>query len=179
MVYIPVLISREMEITGLKNVMVILVVFASLTLALTVYIYMHHALHLIVLPMTGFNIAHIWLYSILGGISIVLCMIAIYSNKVHSLRMPSGRTSPAFFIMLLGLLITVILLGMNEMLEAWFATEMVPTLKFLYFSTGLVPMMVGMLSYILRVHSRLVELGAETPPKKSYVAELYAQELQR
>lgn len=178
MIDIPLLISRETEIQGLKKLLVLVVIFGSLMLALSAFIYMHRALHVIMLPIAEVNIASIGLYSILGGIAIMLGAIAIYGDRMPSLRIRSGRMSPAFMAMLFGYVVAVSLVGMYEMLEI-FATEMVPAVNFLYFSVGFVPVMVGTLSYILRVYSRLVELGAETPPKKPYVAELYLHELRK
>jgi methane/ammonia monooxygenase subunit C len=38
---------------------------------------------------------------------------------------------------------------------------------------GVVVAFMGALAYVVRVYARLVELGAETPAKNPYVAEMY------
>ena len=38
---------------------------------------------------------------------------------------------------------------------------------------GVVVAFMGVLAYVVRVYARLVELGAETPGKNPYVAEMY------
>src|SRR5918994_171596 len=41
------------------------------------------------------------------------------------------------------------------------------------FNMGVVVAFMGALAYVVRVYARLVELGAETPAKNPYVAEMY------
>jgi methane/ammonia monooxygenase subunit C len=41
------------------------------------------------------------------------------------------------------------------------------------FNMGVVVAFMGALAYVVRVYARLVELGAETPGKNPYVAEMY------
>ena len=41
------------------------------------------------------------------------------------------------------------------------------------FNMGVVVAFMGALAYVVRVYARMVELGAETPAKNPYVAEMY------
>ena len=55
----------------------------------------------------------------------------------------------------------------------WFVEEIFSVPNHWMFNMGVVVAFMGALAYVVRVYARLVELGAETPGKNPYVAEMY------
>ena len=55
----------------------------------------------------------------------------------------------------------------------WFVEEIFAVPNHWMFNMGVVVAFMGALAYVVRVYARLVELGAETPAKNPYVAEMY------
>ena len=76
-------------------------------------------------------------------------------------------------ITIIGYLATMFTIGVNEMWHFWFVEEIFAVPNHWMFNMGVVVAFMGALAYVVRVYARLVELGAETPAKNPYVAEMY------
>ena len=63
-------------------------------------------------------------------------------------------------------------IGVNELWHFWFVEEIFAVPNHWMFNMGVVVAFMGALAYVVRVYARMVELGAETPAKNPYVAEI-------
>ncbi len=61
----------------------------------------------------------------------------------------------------------------SHQLTVWFVEEIFSVPNHWMFNMGVVVAFMGALAYVVRVYARLVELGAETPARNPYVAEMY------
>jgi methane/ammonia monooxygenase subunit C len=76
-------------------------------------------------------------------------------------------------ITIIGYLATMFTIGINELWHFWFVEEIFSVPNHWCFNMGVVVAFMGALAYVVRVYARLVEIGAETPARNPYVAEMY------
>ena len=100
-------------------------------------------------------------------------MVAMYDRTVPILRGPGNSMNTGLKITIIGYLATMFTIGVNEMWHFWFVEEIFAVPNHWMFNMGVVVAFMGALAYVVRVYARLVELGAETPAKNPYVAEMY------
>ena len=63
---------------------------------------------------------------------------------------------------------------MNELWHFWFVEEITGiTAALAIFNIGIFVGLIGSPAFTTRAYARLIELGAETPPRNPYVAEVY------
>jgi len=97
----------------------------------------------------------------------------MYERKVPILRGPNNSMNTGLKITIIGYLATMFTIGVNELWHFWFVEEIFSVTNHWMFNMGVVVAFMGALAYVVRVYARLVELGAETPAKNPYVAEMY------
>ena len=97
----------------------------------------------------------------------------MYDRRVPILRGPNNSMNTGLKITIIGYLATMFTIGVNEMWHFWFVEEIFAVPNHWMFNMGVVVAFMGALAYVVRVYARLVELGAETPAKNPYVAEMY------
>ena len=102
----------------------------------------------------------------------------MYDRRVPILRGPANSMNTGLKITIIGYLATMFTIGVNEMWHFWFVEEILSVPNHWMFNMGVVVVFMGALAYVVRVYARLVELGAETPAKNPYVAEMYKPALE-
>ena len=94
-------------------------------------------------------------------------------RRVPALRGPNNSMNTGLKITIIGYLATMFTIGINELWHFWFVEEIFCVPNHWMFNMGVVVAFMGPLAYVVRVYARLVELGAETPARNPYVAEMY------
>ena len=173
MALIPSLIPKEVEIQRLRKIYVFFIVLASIALSVEVDNYVDGSLHQTSIRDSAFTPAHWWLYSHFVALPVGWGMVAMYDRRVPILRGPGNSMNTGLKITIIGYLATMFTVGVNEMWHFWMVEEIFSVPNHWMFNMGVVVAFMGALAYVVRVYARLVELGAETPAKNPYVAELY------
>src|SRR5512133_2215251 len=148
MTQMPALIPKEVEIQRLKKIYIMVIMLGSIAASVEVDNFVDGSLHQTAIRDSAFTPAHWWLYSHFIALPLGWGFVAMYDRKVPILRGPNNSMNTGLKITIIGYLATM-------------------------FTMGVVVAFMGALAYVVRVYARLVELGAETPAKNPYVAEMY------
>jgi methane/ammonia monooxygenase subunit C len=173
MAQILALIPKEVEIQRLKKIYLMLIILFSIAASAVVDIFVDGSIHQTYIRDSAFTPAQWWLYSHFIALPIGWGFIAMYDRRVPVLRGPNNSMNTGLKIAIIGYLSTTFSIGINEMWHFWFVEEIFAVPSHWMFNMGIVVAFMGALAYVVRVYSRMVELGAETSGKNPYVAELY------
>ncbi len=155
MAQMPALIPKEVEIQRLKKIYIMVIMLGSIAASVEVDNFVDGSLHHFVALPIGWG------------------FVAMYDRRVPILRGPNNSMNTGLKITILGYLATMFTIGVNELWHFWFVEEIFAVPNHWMFNMGVVVAFMGALAYVVRVYARLVELGAETPAKNPYVAEMY------
>jgi methane/ammonia monooxygenase subunit C len=173
MAQIPALIPKEVEIQRLKKIYIMVIMLGSIAASVEVDNFVDGSLHQTAIRDSAFTPAHWWLYSHFVALPLGWGFVAMYDRRVPILRGPNNSMNTGLKITIIGYLATMFTIGINEMWHFWFVEEIFAVPNHWMFNMGVVVAFMGALAYVVRVYARLVELGAETPAKNPYVAEMY------
>ena len=173
MAQIPALIPKEVEIQRLKKIYIMVIMLGSIAASVEVDNFVDGSLHQTAIRDSAFTPAHWWLYSHFIALPLGWGFVAMYDRRVPVLRGPNNSMNTGLKITIIGYLATMFTIGVNEMWHFWFVEEIFAVPNHWMFNMGVVVAFMGALAYVVRVYARLVELGAETPAKNPYVAEMY------
>jgi methane/ammonia monooxygenase subunit C len=169
----PALIPKEVEIQRLKKIYIMVIMLGSIAASVEVDNFVDGSLHQTAIRDSAFTPAHWWLYSHFVALPLGWGFVAMYDRRVPILRGPNNSMNTGLKLTILGYLATMFTIGVNEMWHFWFVEEIFAVPNHWMFNMGVVVAFMGALAYVVRVYARLVELGAETPAKNPYVAEMY------
>jgi methane/ammonia monooxygenase subunit C len=169
----PALIPKEVEIQRLKKIYIMVIMLGSIAASVEVDNFVDGSLHQTAIRDSAFTPAHWWLYSHFIALPLGWGFVAMYDRRVPILRGPNNSMNTGLKLTILGYLATMFTIGVNEMWHFWFVEEIFSVPNHWMFNMGVVVAFMGALAYVVRVYARLVELGAETPAKNPYVAEMY------
>jgi methane/ammonia monooxygenase subunit C len=167
------LIPKEVEIQRLKKIYIMVIMLGSIAASVEVDNFVDGSLHQTAIRDSAFTPAHWWLYSHFVALPLGWGFVAMYDRRVPILRGPNNSMNTGLKLTILGYLATMFTIGVNEMWHFWFVEEIFAVPNHWMFNMGVVVAFMGALAYVVRVYARLVELGAETPAKNPYVAEMY------
>ena len=173
MAQMPALIPKEVEIQRLKKIYIMVIMLGSIAASVEVDNFVDGSLHQTAIRDSAFTPAHWWLYSHFVALPLGWGFVAMYDRRVPILRGPANSMNTGLKITIIGYLATMFTIGVNEMWHFWFVEEIFSVPNHWMFNMGVVVAFMGALAYVVRVYARLVELGAETPAKNPYVAEMY------
>ena len=173
MAQMPALIPKEVEIQRLKKIYIMVIMLGSIAASVEVDNFVDGSLHQTAIRDSAFTPAHWWLYSHFIALPLGWGFVAMYDRKVPILRGPNNSMNTGLKMTILGYLATMFTIGINELWHFWFVEEIFSVPNHWMFNMGVVVAFMGALAYVVRVYARLVELGAETPAKNPYVAEMY------
>jgi methane/ammonia monooxygenase subunit C len=173
LVQVQSLIPREVEIQRLKKIYIMVILMYSLTLSAGIAYYVDTSLNQTIIRDSAFTPANWLMYSIFIALPLGWAYIAIYSRRVPILRGPSNSINTSLKVALIGFLAAIFAIPLNELWHFWFVEEIAAVPPHWIFNIGIFVGLIGSLAFITRAYARLIELGAETPPKNPYVAEMY------
>src|SRR5919198_869910 len=173
MAQMPSLVPKEVEIQRLKKIYIMVICLGSIAASVEVDNFVDGSLHQTSIRDSAFTPAHWWLYSHFVALPLGWGFVAMYDRRVPILRGPNNSMNTGLKLTILGYLATMFTIGVNEMWHFWFVEEIFAVPNHWMFNMGVVVAFMGALAYVVRVYARLVELGAETPAKNPYVAEMY------
>ena len=173
MAQMPALIPKEVEIQRLKKIYIMVIMLGSIAASVEVDNFVDGSLHQTTIRDSAFTPAHWWLYSHFIALPLGWGFVAMYDRRVPILRGPNNSMNTGLKITIIGYLATMFTIGINELWHFWFVEEIFSVPNHWCFNMGVVVAFMGALAYVVRVYARLVELGAETPAKNPYVAEMY------
>ncbi len=173
MAQMPALIPKEVEIQRLKKIYIMVIMLGSIAASVEVDNFVDGSLHQTAIRDSAFTPAHWWLYSHFVALPLGWGFVAMYDRRVPILRGPGNSMNTGLKLTIIGYLATMFTIGVNEMWHFWFVEEIFAVPNHWMFNMGVVVAFMGALAYVVRVYARLVELGAETPTKNPYVAEMY------
>ena len=169
----PALIPKEVEIQRLKKLYVEIVLMFSLTLVAVIAYDMDNSLNQTTIRDSVFTPANWLVYSILVVLPLGWGFIAMYSKRVPILRGPGNSINTGLKVSIIGFIAAMFGIALNELWHFWFVEEVTAVPPHWIFNMALFVGLIGSLAYIVRIYARLIELGAETPAKNPYVAEMY------
>jgi methane/ammonia monooxygenase subunit C len=169
----PALIPKEVEIQRLKKIYIMVIMLGSIAASVEVDNFVDGSLHQTAIRDSAFTPAHWWLYSHFIALPLGWGFVAMYDRRVPILRGPNNSMNTGLKITIIGYLATMFTIGINELWHFWFVEEIFSVPNHWMFNMGVVVAFMGALAYVVRVYARLVELGAETPARNPYVAEMY------
>jgi methane/ammonia monooxygenase subunit C len=165
--------KEEVEIQRLKKIYIMVIMLGSIAASVEVDNFVDGSLHQTAIRDSAFTPAHWWLYSHFIALPLGWGFVAMYDRRVPILRGPNNSMNTGLKITIIGYLATMFTIGVNELWHFWFVEEIFSVPNHWMFNMGVVVAFMGALAYVVRVYARLVELGAETPAKNPYVAEMY------
>ena len=172
------LIPKEIEIQRLKKLYIEIVLLFSLTLAAVIAYYMDTSLNQTTIRDSAFTPANWLLYSVFVTLPLGWALIAIYSKRVPVLKGPGNSINTGLKVAIIGFTAAMFGIALNELWHFWFVEEVTAVPPHWIFNMGMFVGMVGSLAFLMRIYARLIELGAETPVKNPYVAEMYKLDLE-
>ena len=172
LVQVQSLISREIEIQRLKKIYIMIILMYSLTLSAGITYYMDTSLNQTIIRDSAFTPANWLMYSMFIALPLVWAYIALYSRRVPILRGPSNSINTGLKVAIIGFAATIFAIPLNELWHFWFVEE-ITAVRHWIFNIGIFVGLIGSLAFTTRAYARLIELGAETPPRNPYVAEVY------
>ena len=173
MVQVQSLIPKEIEIQRLKKLYVEIVLMLSLTLAAAIAYYMDTSLNQTTIRDSAFTPANWLVYSIFVVLALGWGFIAIYSRRVPILKGPGNSINTGLKVAITGFVAAMFAVALNELWHFWFVEEITAVPPHWIFNMGILIGMIGSLAYLMRIYGRLIELGAESPVKNPYMAEMY------
>jgi methane/ammonia monooxygenase subunit C len=173
MAQIPSLIPKELEIQRLKRVYVLIVVMFSVAAASELAYFVDTSLNQTLIRDSAFTPTNWWLYGSLIALPLGWGLIAVYDRRIPSLRGPGNSLNTGLKMAIIGYMASMFAIGVNELWHFWFVEETFAVPPHWIFNMGLFVALIGSMAYLVKVYARLVELGAEIPPKNPYLPEMY------
>ena len=178
MVQVQSLIPKEIEIQRLKKLYIEIVLMFSLTLAAIIAYDMDTSLNQTTIRDSAFTPANWLVYSLFVALPLGWAFLAIYSKRVPILKGPGNSINTGLKVAIIGFIAAMFGIALNELWHFWFVEEVTAVPPHWIFNMGMFVGMVGSLAFLMRIYARLIELGAETPVKNPYVAEMYKLDLE-
>jgi methane/ammonia monooxygenase subunit C len=173
LVQVQTLIPREVEVQRLKKLYIKIILMFSLTLAAVIAYYMDSSLNQTIIRDSAFTPANWLVYSIFVVLALGWGFIAIYSRRVPILKGPGNSINTGLKVAIIGFVAAMFAAALNELWHFWFVEEITAVPPHWIFNMGILIGMIGSLAYLMRIYGRLIELGAESPVKNPYMAEMY------
>ena len=150
------------------------IMLGSIAASVEVDNFVDGSLHQTAIRDSAFTPAHWWLYSHFVALPLGWGFVAMYDRRVPILRGPNNSMNTGLKITIIGYLATMFTIGVNEMWHFWFVEEIFAVPNHWMFNMGVVVALTGcscLCSESICTSSK--SLGAETPAKNPYVAEMY------